>query len=388
MSLAVNRKRRLIAACTITTSIAVVAAALEIIEEDESNERSFKKQKKEFLDFMKNNQLYARHRDPPQHPLVSRIVVDDLFKDPNRNYIHVFTSLFGWEFFMLADYLKPFIEVSRSDHTKPMGHRMKKDFRSRLYYTLFWLVTRTEYRQMEFYFGWAKSQFERDIPHVLLAIIRGLDAFICWPSVAERANMASMCTGLFRNCVGIIDANEVFINKSKNSIIEASSYSGKAGGNTKKHLAIIDRRGMFRFVHTGTDGGINDRDQFTSSVLYLRKNEFFEEGEFIAADGIYRGDGPVMTSYNAVQLRNDPDGSRALFNLTFTEYRKGIENAFGRVQNWFPSLGNHVAKWSHDTRLLSVAFHAACRLHNWMLHVRNLNYDPTTDPSYVFSPYW
>jgi len=125
MSLAVNRKRRLIAACIITTSYAVVAAALEIIEEDESNERSFKKQKKEFLDFMKNNQLYARHRDPPQHPLVSRIVVDDLSKDPNRNYIHVFTSLFGWEFFMLADYLKPFIEVSRSDHTKPMGNRMK-----------------------------------------------------------------------------------------------------------------------------------------------------------------------------------------------------------------------------------------------------------------------
>jgi hypothetical protein len=141
-------------------------------------------------------------------------------------------------------------------------------------------------------------------------------------------------------------------------------------------------------VHTGTHGGTNDRDQFTSSVLYSQKWEYFNGDEFIAADGIYRGDGHCKTSFTAKELRNDPDGYRREFNAAFTEYRKGVENSFGRVQNWFPALGNRSAKWNHKPALLALSFHAACRLHNWMIVSRNCCYDPTTDPSYLFSAAW
>lgn len=95
-----------------------------------------------------------------------------------------------------------------------------------------------------------------------------------------------------------------------------------------------------------------------------------------------------MTSFNAKELASDPDGSRAEFQAAFTEYRKGVENAFGRVQNWFEGLGNRCEKWVHDFSLLDLAYHAACRLHNWMMHVRNLDYDPTSDPQYLFTASW
>jgi hypothetical protein len=222
-----SRKKRLFALAAIAVVTGVVALVVDM--EDEENLRPFKnlKVRKEDLPFMMNNPIYDRHREPPEGDLPTRIKIEDLFADPNRNYVHVFTSLFGWEFFSLADHLRPFIETSRSDSSKPMGDRMKKDYRSRLYYTLYWLVTKMEYRQMEFYFGWSKSQFGLDIPHVLKAIIAGLDAYVRWPSAAERAEMAQQHSGIFKDCVGIIDANEVVVNKSKNKDQEASTFSGK-----------------------------------------------------------------------------------------------------------------------------------------------------------------
>lgn len=389
-----KRKLGCIAACASVT-IAVVSVVMEMIDEEEK-EYEAKRRKtflaknkvaKESLNFMANNPIYY-HQGRPQFELPTRVRVEDLFYDPNRNYCKIFTSLYGWEFFTLAEKLKPFIETSRNDPTAPMGNRMKKDYRSRLYYTLYWLTTLSEWRQMEFYFGWSKAQFAEDIPHVLRAIIRALDDFLEWPTQEEREMMCQVNEGIFKNCVGIIDASEKFVVKSKNKTRENSTYSGKQGGNTRKVLAVIDRKGRFRFLVVGTNGGTNDRDQFTSSALFLKRNEFFSFDQFLSADGIYRGVGPVLTSFNAKELASDPDGSRAEFQAAFTEYRKGVENAFGRVQNWFEGLGNRCEKWVHDFSLLDLAYHAACRLHNWMMHVRNLDYDPTSDPQYLFTASW
>lgn len=188
--------------------------------------------------------------------------------------------------------------------------------------------------------------------------------------------------------IGIIDANEVFINKPRNRELESMSYSGKAGGNTTKTMAVIDRQGRYRFVLTGTPGKVNDRDQFLSSPLYSRRWEYFEGDQFLAADGIYRGDGNCKTSYTASELQEDTEGWKKLFNIAFTEFRKGVENTFGRTQMWFPILGNKKLKWNYDEYLFQLAFQAAARLHNWIVFKRNLNYDPTTDPAYLFTAYW
>ena len=169
---------------------------------------------------------------------------------------------------------------------------------------------------------------------------------------------------------------------------ENISNLGKQSCNTIKTLSVVDRNGRFRFVHTGTHGGVNDRDQFTSSCLYTSQADYFTDEQFVVADGIYRGDGKTMVSYTAIELKRDPDGSRANFNTSFTEFRKGVENSFGRVQMWFPILGNSKAKWNYDPVLLGYAVHACTRLHNWMMHERNLNYDPTTDPKYHFTAAW
>lgn len=264
-----NRKRLLLRQCVAAAAMIVCTAAFFILDDDEDYYMT-KKQRKEEMPFMMNNKLYSVIGTPTQ-PLMNRVNLFSLLRDPNRNYCKVFTSLYGWELIALATFLKPFIEVSRNDITIPMGNRIKFDYLHRTYFILYWLVSGAEMRQMEVLYGWSKSSIQLELNHMLNGIIRGLDLFVQWPSVEERQSMADRHTGLFKNCVGIIDASEHPIEKYKNEGEEQSTYSGKQQCNTIKTLAVIDQRGRFRFVLTGTSGILT----YTYMHIYLKIEYIF-----------------------------------------------------------------------------------------------------------------
>ena len=228
------KKRKLIFA--LAGAATVLSVVLDSFFSDE-DKKSSKKVRKEYLKHMKNNPTINER--PAAESLEARIDITDMLKDPNRNYCKVLTSLDGFEFISLADYLKPFIEKSRNDHSKPMGNKMKFDHYNRLYFVLFWLATGLEYRQMEFFFGWSKTSIQKEIKHILLAIIEGLDHFMQWPNENERAAMASTYDGIMKNCIGIIDATEQPCRKSKNKNIETATYSGKQAHNTLVKMTLI-----------------------------------------------------------------------------------------------------------------------------------------------------
>ena len=58
----------------------------------------------------------------------------------------------------------------------------------------------------------------------------------------------------------------------------------------------------------------------------------------------------------------------------------GVENAFGRVQRWFPILGVQRSYWNNDIELLELATEAAMKLHNFMLRSRGISYNAEEDP--------
>lgn len=102
----------------------------------------------------------------------------------------------------------------------------------------------------------------------------------------------------------------------------------------------------------------------------MNSGEFFSENEKLAADGGFQGDGPLLISYSKVD-----DRDKALYNVAFKEVRVGIENAFGRVQMWFPILGRAKQYWPYDEEMLELAVGAATKLHNWMIRNRKLSYN-------------
>ena len=89
---------------------------------------------------------------------------------------------------------------------------------------LYWLVTRAEIRQIEAYYSWSKSGLQIEIVHMLQAIIYGMDQFSQCQSIEGRERIWSRYSGLFQNCVGVMDASEHPIRIIKSKELEISPY--------------------------------------------------------------------------------------------------------------------------------------------------------------------
>lgn len=83
-----------------------------------------------------------------------------------------------------------------------------------------------------------------------------------------------------------------------------------------------------------------------------------------------------MTAQSRISYDILDTAAKEEFNPAFKEVRVHVENAFGRVQMWFPLLGVEKAYWTYDEELLSLSIGAATKLHNWMLRRRGLDYNP------------
>jgi hypothetical protein len=245
-----------------------------------------------------------------------------------------------------------------------------------------WLNDGVFYRTRETEVGWGKSSLQEDCEHVLIAIVEGLEDELVWPDEAERAQLAVAYEGIFRGCVGIGDVKEFQIKKYKDNVKERRSWSGKKKINSYKMLSVMDHTGRFTFVRLAL--GSNDREMLTSSPLYLQEGEYFSEGEFVAADGGFEGDGRFKCSHKVPG--NDP--IKIIFNLTWREVRTGVENKYQRVGAWFPLLGNNKKKLMYSEKMLLLAIHAAVRLHNYILSTENLSYAAYESPEMEYSAYF
>ena len=290
--------------------------------------------------------------------------------------------MYSWEILDLAELCKDEILKPRKTKHKPVpkgkagyGRPPKYDYIDRLIFVLEWLSCGSKLYRQEFDNKYSKSCCDEDIYHVLKAINIALKDEVRWPTEEERTQNYLNYNGIFYKNVGILDIWEHFISKSKDPQKEYDTFSGKANTNTKKTIGIINRLDYFIWVETNLNGRPNDRDTWTKSKLYMNAGEYFSFGETLGADGGFLGDGPTVVSFNQVNTEY-----KALYNVAFKEVRVGIENAFGRVQMWFPILGIEKCYWNYDDELLELAVGAATKLHNWMLRNRKVSYDALENP--------
>ena len=349
----------------------------------ETRQESKKRREAEVAQLPLMQNLY-HFREGPQVPLPYRDRFGAIMKDPNRNYCRKLTHMFSWEILDLAYILKAEIESGRQSKWRPevknpgkkrAGRPPKYNHINRLLFVLEWLSSGDDLNKSEYEYKYSKTSLDEDRIHILRAINKCLANEICWPTAQEREILKAAFTGILTDVVGILDVTEWEISKPKNSDHERETFSGKAKTNTKKTLAVIDKHGYFIFVDILVNGRRNDRDQFTSCDLYMLAGNYFSQSERLASDGGFRGDGPLLISYD-----NLDTPEKILFNLAFKEVRVGVENAFGRIQNWFPILGRNKRYWHYDEDLLELAVGAATKLHNWMLRNRGLQYEAQANP--------
>jgi hypothetical protein len=137
----------------------------------------------------------------------------------------------------------------------------------------------------------------------LQAIFEGLDDELQWPNKNHRRELANTYSGIFQGCIGIEVVKEFEIEKPIDRVKEKQSWSGKKKVNSYKMLSVMDCSGRYIFVRVVL--GKNDREVLTSS----------SDGEFVAADGTFDGDGQFRCSYKNPGY----DEIKKLFNLACRE---------------------------------------------------------------------
>jgi hypothetical protein len=217
-------------------------------------------------------------------------VLEGFLQDDNREYIRKMTHLHSWQFFLLSDRLKDLIERPRGNNQSlKVGPMPKFDHHHRLFFALKWLNDSNFHRTREAEFGWSKTSLQRDLEHVLRAIVEGLDDELPWPGTDCRAELANVYHGIFHGCIGVGDVKEYQVVKFKDPVKERQSFSGKKKINSYKLFSVMNHSGHFIYARI-TLGG-NDREVFTGSPLYLHEGNYFLDDEFVAVDGGFEGDG-------------------------------------------------------------------------------------------------
>ena len=393
----VYRERVLKAIAAFATAIACLAAHQQLLvsahavlqnetEEQKRNKRKFEHEQQPLMKYL------FKFRGKPQVPLRLFDRFGALMEDPNRQYCKKLTHLFDFEIVDLAALCENDIKAARETQYRKLpknrgmsgrGRPPKLKPINRLLTVLEWLSSGDGVFNQEIDHQWAKSSVEEDRKHVLRAINKNLEGQIKWPTPLERAVLKEGYTGILQGVVGVFDCTEWIIFKGKDPEFEQKTYSGKAQANTMKTLAAMDKHGLYTYTSALAEGKMNDRDQWTSCDLYMRAGEYFSPGEKLASDGGFRGDGPQLISYDVLNTEEKIE-----YNLAFKEVRVGIENAFGRVQMWFPIFGAQQRYWKYDIELLELAIEASMKLHNWIIRQRGLSYNAENNPNNFYRHAW
>ncbi len=114
------------------------------------------------------------------------------------------------------------------------------------------------------------------------------------------------------------------------------------------------------------------------------EGEFFSDGQFIATDGAFEGDGRFICSYK----NPGHNENKVTFNNAFREVWMLVENAYQRVGAWFPLLRNNKHKLNYNERTLILAVQAAVWIHNFIMDTENLSYSALESPEMHFQQYF
>lgn len=146
---------------------------------------------------------------------------------------------------------------------------------------------------------------------------------------------------MFRDCIGVVDATYIRIERPKDYIMERRYYSTYKKYHAMFFLAIIDRHQSLRLL----------------------------------ADVAYTYDDLCRCPYKAPYLTVEQAGSadeatrRRIYNQRLSRTRQRVEHAFSRLKHTFRLMQS---TWNLPLDTLPDAFLAAALLCNWLHRERNL----------------
>ena len=103
-----------------------------------------------------------------------------------------------------------------------------------------------------FRFGCTNTMISKDLPNLLPELSSSLKNLIVWPSKIEiKENLPKSFRIKYRDCNCIINCSEIFIERPKNLIARAQTWSNYKYNNTIKHLIRISPAGAVPILSKG-----------------------------------------------------------------------------------------------------------------------------------------
>lgn len=196
---------------------------------------------------------------------------------------------------------------------------------------------------------------------------------ICGWTAAEQDEWIAHPTGdaEFADCIGIVDATYVRVYRPHTYSRERRLYSDYKKYHAVFFVAIVDRRGRFRYV----DAGNTPRGSSETAALYLARDVFLRRGLFLLADIAYTGDDRCKTGFRAAQLNPELVGAQQAednrsYNSRLSSIRIRVEHAFSRLKHTWQILQS---TWKMPLDRIIPTFRACCLLTNYLHRVRELH---------------
>lgn len=171
---------------------------------------------------------------------------------------------------------------------------------------------------------------------------------LCW-QIDSKTSLSSLDLKWWHK---IGDVKEYQVVRYKDPVKEQCSWSWKKKINSIKCLSVVDYTGRFTICQVSF--GNNDREAYTSSLLYLEEGLYFSGDQFVATDSASESDGRFLCSYKNPGY----DPNKVAFNNAFREVWTGKENSYQCVGAWFLLLGNNKHKLPYDDHTLILSIQA------------------------------
>lgn len=191
------------------------------------------------------------------------------------------------------------------------------------------------------------SSVSRIFNHTInVMFVRLVPALVKWPGREElRLSLPYSFRQSFKKCACIIDCFEIFIDRPKDLIARAQTYSSYKSHNTIKYLIGITPQGTISFISKGWGGRTSDK-HVTENSGFLN---FINPGDLILADrgfdigdsvGLYNGELKIP-AFTRGKKQLDPidlENTRGLASV-----RIHVERVIGLARQKYTILGSTVS---------------------------------------------
>ncbi|KAI7966338.1 hypothetical protein MJO29_002086 [Puccinia striiformis f. sp. tritici] len=238
------------------------------------------------------------------------------------------------------------------------------------------------------YYNISPGSVENYTNRCMLAIIKTLERkHVYWPNAQQRATLTETLQGktVFDGCISFVDGT-IFPLASAPTKHKEDYWMRKMVYAVNSLIVCNWQQRVIYAVH-GWCGSAHDQRVYKNSLLYRNPRQFFSPGEYLLADSAYTSTNTVIPAFKRAPGRPLPP-EKQQFNYELSHNRVIVEHTIGMLKNRWQSLKSLSIEilGKKTAKRLNTWLRACVVLHNYLLDLREAEWDELNNPVQNFDP--